>query len=54
MEWRTEAVDHRFHVPVKRGLSHEPEHWAWGSCRYYAYGEARPALVNEQQSANMK
>lgn len=50
---RAEKLNYMHQNPVKRGLVSEPEHWAWSSYRHYAYGEAGPVLVNEQQPAKM-
>jgi len=50
---RGEKLNYMHQNPVKRGLVSEPKHWAWSSYRHYAYGEAGPVLVNEQQPAKM-
>ncbi len=51
---RMEKLRYIHRNPVKRGLVLEPEQWPWSSCRHYAYDEAGPVLVNEQQPAELK
>ena len=51
---RLEKLRYIHRNPVKRGLVLEPEQWPWSSFRHYAYGEAGPVLVDEQQPAELK
>ena len=51
---RLEKLRYMHFNPVKRGLVLEPQQWRWSSYRNYAYGEAGPALVNEQKRAELK
>ena len=50
--WRLKFNIHR--NPVKRGLVLEPQQWPWSSFRHYAYDEAGPVLIDEQQPAELK
>jgi len=51
---RLEKLRYMHRNPVQRGLVLEPEQWAWSSFRHYAYDDAGPVLVNEQQRAELK
>jgi putative transposase len=51
---RLEKLRYIHRNPVKRGLVLEPAQWSWSSFRHYAYGEAGPVLVDEQQPAKLK
>src|SRR6476646_9837543 len=51
---RLEKLRYIHRNPVKRGLALKPEQWPWSSFRHYAYDEAGPVLVNEQQPSKMK
>jgi len=51
---RVEKLRYMHRNPVQRGLVLEPEQWAWSSFRHYAYDDAGPVLVNEQQRAELK
>jgi putative transposase len=51
---RIEKLRYMHRNPVKRGLTLEPEQWMWSSFRHYAFDEAGPVLVNEQQKAQLK
>ena len=51
---RLEKLRYIHRNPVKRGLVLEPEQWPWSSFRHYAYDEAGPVLVDEQQPAELK
>jgi len=51
---RLEKLRYMHRNPVQRGLVLEPEQWAWSSSRHYAYDEAGPVLVSEQQRAELK
>src|SRR6478609_10993171 len=51
---RLEKLRYIHRNPVKRGLVLQPEQWPWSSFRHYAYDEAGPVLVNEQQPSKMK
>jgi putative transposase len=39
--------------PVQRGLVLNPEEQRWSSFRHYAFGAARPVLVNETRRAEL-
>ncbi len=51
---RLEKLRYIHRNPVTRGLVLKPEQWPWSSFRHYAYDEAGPVLVNEQQPSKMK
>jgi putative transposase len=51
---RVEKLRYMHRNPVKRELVLAPEEWKWSSFRHYAYDDAGPVLVNEQQSAKLK
>jgi putative transposase len=51
---RVEKLRYMHRNPVTRGLALEPQQWRWSSFRYYAYDEAGPVLVNEQQKAELR
>ena len=51
---RLEKLRYIHRNPVKRGLVLQPEQWPWSSFRHYAYDEAGPVRVNEQQPAELK
>jgi putative transposase len=51
---RIEKLRYMHRNPVKRGLTLDPQQWAWSSYRHYADGERGIVLVNEQQKADMK
>jgi putative transposase len=50
---RVEKLRYMHRNPVKRGLVSAPEEWKWSSFRHYAYDEAGPVLVNEQQPVKL-
>jgi hypothetical protein len=43
---------HRY--PVKEGLVQEPEQWARGSYRSYAYGEPGMVKINQWPKAELR
>jgi putative transposase len=51
---RIEKLRYMHRNPVKRGLTMDPQQWAWSSCRHYSDGERGIVLVNEKQKAEMK
>ena len=50
---RIEKLRYMHRNPVKRGLTLNPQEWAWSSYRHYADGERGIVLVNEEQRAEM-
>ncbi len=51
---RLEKLRYIHRNPVKRGLVLQPEQLPWSSFRHYAYDEAGPVMVDEQQPAELK